>query len=247
MEYNIYCDESCHLSYDDSDCMVLGAIQCPKFVRKRISDDIRMLKKKHGLSEKFELKWTKVGKKKLEFYYEIIDYILLEQNLKFKCLIFDNKNDLVSTHPTDDEYNLWYYRMYYILLNEFTTPNDHFFIYMDIKDTRGGDRIRTLQNVLCNNIYDFKNEVIRRIQLIRSEEAEILQLVDLLIGAIGYYSRKRELIDLELSQPNELSEAKIKIIQRLKEKTGLNLISSSSVNNNFNILVVRGNFNEIQR
>ena len=29
-EYNLYCDESCHLEHDDSDVMVLGALIIPK-------------------------------------------------------------------------------------------------------------------------------------------------------------------------------------------------------------------------
>lgn len=246
MEYNIYCDESCHLSYDKFNQMLLGAIQCPIQCRKRICNDIRQLKKKHNLPENFEIKWTKVGGKKIEFYYDLIDYIFLEKNLKFKCLIFDNKDDLVKLNPSNEEYNLWYYRMYFILLNEFTNPNDKCSIYMDIKDTRGGDRIKTLQNVLCNNIYDFKKEVIRKIQLIRSEESEILQLVDLMIGAIGYYSRNKVIIDLKEGMSYKLSNAKIGIVEKIKEITGLNLVTSSTENSNFSILVVRGKFDEIQ-
>lgn len=30
MEYNIYCDESCHLPHDAFDLMVIGGLSCPK-------------------------------------------------------------------------------------------------------------------------------------------------------------------------------------------------------------------------
>lgn len=245
MEYNIYGDESCHLSFDNFDCMILGAIQTPLKNRKRICDDIKKIKLQHHLSKDYELKWTKVGRKKIDFYYDIIDYIFMELNLNFKCLILKNKDELIRTNPSNEEYNLWYYRMYYMLINEFISPDDHYSIYMDIKDTKSGDRIKMLQKVLCNNIYDFKSQVIKKIQLIRSEESEIIQLVDLLIGAIGYYFRNKESIDLGIDKHEGLSETKIKIIRRIQEKTGLNLTTSSRTNSNFNIIVIRGKFNEI--
>ena len=40
--YNIYCDENCHLEYDKSDIMVLGAIMCPKELVHQISKDIEV-------------------------------------------------------------------------------------------------------------------------------------------------------------------------------------------------------------
>lgn len=46
MEYNIYCDESCHLLNDNINDMVLGAVWCPKERVKEISDRIKQIKKK---------------------------------------------------------------------------------------------------------------------------------------------------------------------------------------------------------
>ena len=60
MEYNIYCDESCHLQNDHSKVMVLGAIWCLKEKRKEISIRLQEIKVKHGLAANFEVKWNKV-------------------------------------------------------------------------------------------------------------------------------------------------------------------------------------------
>ena len=40
MEYNIYCDESCHLEHDKSNSMSLGAIYCRKDKLKEINNNI---------------------------------------------------------------------------------------------------------------------------------------------------------------------------------------------------------------
>ena len=66
-EYNIYCDESCHLEHDNSPVMVLGAISCPKDKKSEMFNDIRRIKERVGLSTYFEIKWTKVSISKIDF------------------------------------------------------------------------------------------------------------------------------------------------------------------------------------
>ena len=36
VEYNVYCDESCHLEHDNSNVMVIGAVYCPKKMEKKL-------------------------------------------------------------------------------------------------------------------------------------------------------------------------------------------------------------------
>ena len=43
-EYNLYCDESCHLEHDDSDVMVLGALIIPKDKKQEITENILQIK-----------------------------------------------------------------------------------------------------------------------------------------------------------------------------------------------------------
>ena len=79
---NIYCDESCHLQNDASDIMLLGAIACKKRDVKKFSRDIRKIKKSYGLSESFEIKWTKVSPAKVDFYLALVDYFFNHDNNK---------------------------------------------------------------------------------------------------------------------------------------------------------------------
>ena len=59
MEYNVYCDESCHLISNDSKYMLIGAVYCPKHKVKKVNKYIEYLKKNYNLSDKIELKWNK--------------------------------------------------------------------------------------------------------------------------------------------------------------------------------------------
>ncbi|WEV18640.1 DUF3800 domain-containing protein [Clostridium perfringens] len=185
---NIYCDESCHLENDLSDVMVLGGIACNKDEKVKIFNDIRSIKVKHNLSSWFEIKWTKVSKSKIDFYKELIDYFF-NNDLKFRGVVAKNKKGLDHDKYNNGDYNEWYYKMYYLLLDHMIIPMDRYRIFIDIKDTKGGPKVEKLHEVLCNNKYDFKREVIEDIKQINSKESEILQLTDLFIGALSYKNR----------------------------------------------------------
>ncbi len=43
--------------------------------------------------------------------------------------------------------------------------------------------------MLANNAYDFKRQIVRGIDLVRSEQVQQVQLADLLIGAVSYLHR----------------------------------------------------------
>ena len=67
MEYNIYCDESCHLKNDDSKVMVLGAVWCIKEKKRKILKRIREIKPIDGVPEDLEKKRKQVCTAKKNF------------------------------------------------------------------------------------------------------------------------------------------------------------------------------------
>lgn len=206
--FNLYCDESCHLENDKQESMVLGGVWCPENKVKSITKDINEIKAKYGLSKFAELKWTKVSPSKLEMYKEIINYFFDNTDLHFRCLVIKDKSELKHEkfNQTHDD---WYYKMYYYMIINVIVPSEKYNIYLDIKDTQSAHKVKRLQEVLCNSIYDFDLKQIRKVQNIRSHESAILQLSDILIGAVGYNSR---LLDG--------SKAKIELMNLIKSKSG---------------------------
>ena len=189
MRTNIYCDESCHLQHDGFPVMVLGAISCPEEKKREVFDDIRQIKIKHNLNSYFEIKWTKVSESKIDFYLEVIKYFWDSPDLCYRGLVATSKDRLDHDTYNNGEHDLWYYKMYYYLLDAIIFPQNSYKILIDKKDTHGGKRVQKLHEVLCNNQYDFKKEVIKAVCQIDSRESEILQLTDLINGAISYYYR----------------------------------------------------------
>ena len=93
-QINIYCDESCHLENDQQNSMFLGGVWCSKDKTKEILKRIKEYKIKHGLKNNFEIKWTKISPKKIDFYLDTVDYFFDDDDLHFRCLIVPDKKKL---------------------------------------------------------------------------------------------------------------------------------------------------------
>lgn len=224
--YNVYCDESCHIENDKQKVMVLGAVWCPTEEVKNISRRIREIKEQHGVNKNLEIKWTKISPAKLKFYLNIIDYFFDTDDLHFRCLVAPDKS--ILTHQEfKQNHDEWYYKMYFDMLKTILSPDEKYRIYIDIKDTKGGDKIRKLHEVLSNNLYDFNREVVERLQIVRSHEVEIMQITDLIMGAICCVNRNLN-----------TNEAKNLIIKRIKERSGYSLIKTTLYKENkFNVFI----------
>lgn len=186
--FNIYCDESCHLEHDQQKVMILGAVWCPLEKAREISVRLREIKAKHGMKPGFETKWTKVSASKQELYLDLVDYFFDDDDLRLRVLVVPDKTKLAHELHQQD-HDTWYYKMFFDLLKVLFDPRCRYRIYLDIKDTRSAAKVAKLHEILSNNLYDFKREIIERVQNVHSHEIELLQLADLLIGAISYVNR----------------------------------------------------------
>lgn len=211
---NIYCDESTHLPNDGQPFMVLGAIVCPVNRSHEINVRLREIRGKYGIHSDFELKWTKVSPSKIDFYLDVIDYFFDDDDLNFRAVIAPKQGlDHKRFNQTHDD---WYYKMMFYLIRNVLPAQDEAFIYLDKKDTNGQKKIDRLRNVIANAEYDFDRSNIRRLQIVESHHVGLLQLADLLIGAINYANRN-----------DETSEAKLRLIARIRERSGVSLTQTT--------------------
>ena len=94
MLYNVYCDETCHLEYDNSNVMVLGAVWCPQAKLREINERIRQIKKRNNVSEAMEMKWTKISPAKVDLYKDLVNYFFDDDDLHFRGVIIPDKTRL---------------------------------------------------------------------------------------------------------------------------------------------------------
>lgn len=108
-------------------------------------------------------------------------------------------------------------------------PKNEYRIYLDIKDTRSASKIAKLHEVLCNNLYDFRREILRHIQTVRSHEVQLLQLCDVLLGAVGYANRNLH-----------TSPAKERLVERIRQRSSYSLRRSTLIGESkFNLFAWR--------
>lgn len=225
---HVYCDESCHLEKDHKRAMVLGAVWCPASHRAMLARLIKEKKKAHGLAHDFEIKWVKVSPGKLDFYRELIDLFFDQPMLHFRGLVVPEKK-LLDHGRFEQNHDQFYYKMWYLLLNRLIDPVNYYRIFLDIKDTQGQKKVTKLHDVLCNANYDFDRGVIQTIEQVHSHDVVLLQLADLLIGALGY-------VHHELHE----SPAKLALVAHVRQRSGLQLGKSSLLRaDKFNLFIWR--------
>jgi hypothetical protein len=210
---NVYCDESCHLERDNAAAMVLGAVWCPREEARSLNTQIALLKSKHNLSPFFEIKWGKVSSSKLAFYEALLDLFFQSAGLNFRAWIVPDKSILQHANYAQS-HDDWYYKMYFNMLKVILRPNGQriYHVYMDIKDTRSRAKLKKLHEVLANANYDFQREIVAKLQHVHSHDIGLLQLADLLIGAVSYAARQ-----------STGSSAKLHLVEMIRERSGLTL------------------------
>jgi len=215
--FNVYCDESCHLENDRQQVMLLGAVWCRNDLSRSIAKRLKAIKKKHDLSPTFEIKWTKASPAKIDFYMDVLSYFFEEKGLYFRALIIPDKTKLRHKSFNHD-HDTWYYKMYFEMLKVLLNPHDRYHIYLDIKDSKSGEKVAKLHEVLCNNAYDFQRQIIERVQTVRSHEIEQLQLVDLLIGCV-----------LAANRNGEMGGAKKALVEKMCQLSGYCLTQTTLI------------------
>jgi hypothetical protein len=190
--------------------MVLGAIVCRTQNENHINNLLKGIKEKNGVTPNIELKWTKVSPSKLKMYKEAID-LILNEDLYVRVLIADK--EALNHEAFEQTHDDWYYKMYYTLINYFgTIYTTDYRIFFDIKDTHSNIKTKRLSNILENkhfSTYDIK--------AVRSHEKQLIQLIDVLIGAAGYKY-----------QNLKGSKAKLDLIDYIESKFSIDITSPTA-------------------
>jgi len=204
--FNFYCDESTHLENDGFPYMIIAYVSSAWNQIKLHSQYIYHLREKHHF--KGEIKWSKLSESNYPFYSELIDYFFAT-DLNFRAVIVNKSK--IDNEKLGFTFNDFYYRMYYQLLHHKIDMEHTYNIYLDIKDTcsfRKNKKLREILNIQYGNI--------RNLQFIHSHESVLLQLTDVIMGALNYNLRgEKKMI------------AKLKIIEKIKRHANRSLDCST--------------------
>ncbi|HRD39860.1 MAG TPA: DUF3800 domain-containing protein [Bacteroidia bacterium] len=211
--FNLYCDESTHLQNDGMPYMLISYVSCAYNQLKTHKEYIKHLKKKH--SYKGEIKWSNISTKKYHFYSDLIDYFF-STDLLFRAVIIE------KTQIKSENFSEFYFMMYYQLLHHKLNLEHNYNVYFDIKDTCSHQKLHKLKTILKYNA------AIRNFQFIKSHESSLMQITDVIMGAINY----------KLRGLNKVT-AKNKIIEKIESHSKLSLTQSTAKNaDKFNLFFI---------
>lgn len=218
--FNLYCDESCHIERDHKKYMLMGYVQVPYDQLDFYKKEISQLRLKHEYAQ--EIKWTKVSHGQAAFFNELTD-LFFNTQLTYRAIVIE-KSTIQQLDP-DQDFDDFYYKMYYQLIYHKLDMEASYNIYLDIKDTLSRRKVRDLHDVL-----QLKYSTIRTIQTIRSQESTLLQLADFFTGALNY----------KLNEPEGKVIAKLNIIERIEQSCGHPLdCSTEKAHDKFNLFFIK--------
>lgn len=184
-----YCDES-----GQTACryMVLGGVIVPDTNLSTLCRKISDWRQSNAMNS--ELKWTKVSNQKYEEYRRLIDLFFdhakSPMRWAFKSVVFDMwAMDYGKFHNGDRELGFYKF-MYQFLLHQFgkhaKTDEHRLMVYLDHRNT--SYRLADLKGILnsgARKVHGRTVDVFKSIEPIDSKACDILQLADVLMGAIG--------------------------------------------------------------
>lgn len=205
--FNFYCDESCHLEKDKTPFMLIAYVSSAFNQVRMHNDNMRKIKQNHNLHT--EAKWSSLSKSSYPFYTELIDYFFAT-DLQYRAIVIEKSQ--LKHEDYNQSHDDFYYKMYFQLLSKKILADCNYNIYLDIKDTRSAKKVNGLRAFLNNNFV-----AVRNLQNIRSHESELMQLTDVITGAIGYHLRGFDKVI-----------AKTKVIEKIKSRSKLPLTASTA-------------------
>lgn len=188
---NIYCDESSQTGHR---YMVIGALCCRTDTAFKIATVFDETIQPFNVSS--ELKWTKVKRHSVRMYEEVMDAafaLIVTGHLTYQCIVIDTtKTDHKTYNEGDPE--IGFNKYLFLLLDRYSYKYrsfPSFRAYLDRRETKHTpERMREMLNLRAAKrklVY----EPFSSVQFIRSENSRLIQVADIITGAIAYTSNRQ--------------------------------------------------------
>jgi hypothetical protein len=189
--WQISCDES---RVDGCKFMLFGALSIPAYAQASFDQADRNFR--HATNNDLaHFKWVKAASnKKLPDYLALVD-LFFNQGAFFKCLIVEkSKVDYARYHKRDHE--LGFYKFYFLLLSRLVKFNLEYFVRVHRRSDKNRARLIDLQaatNNWCRKTAGKHITPVRSLEGAEFTKHTELQIVDVLLGAVGYHWERMHL------------------------------------------------------
>jgi hypothetical protein len=209
--------------------MVLAGLTCARKRAPEINQELAYIR--DGFRMHAELKWSKVHRSKIAEYKAFIDYLFLliqTDRMRFHALVVD-------THLVDHrafnggDTEMGFYKFYYqLLLHSFGgkylrgATEDRCDVFLDRRNTKY--KLETLRGCLNGGMrkrYRVSSDPFKTIEPRDSHDVDLLQIVDIVAGAIGYQKNGLHLLP-------GAKDAKVELARYIAEKAALPNLSDGT-------------------
>ena len=214
---HVYCDES---RQTQDRYMVFGGIIVPATGVQPFDKAMDLWRDAQNMHA--ELKWTKVSNQKLGEYKSLMDLFFSltgKGQLHFRSVVFDTTQiDYKTYHKGNKE--LGFYKFFYqFLLHSFgeyaAKKNRRLLVHLDRRHTK--QKLSTFGLILDRGIckrYECDRKVVTNVEAVDSKKCNLMQVADVLMGAIGYQNN-----DCHIRQGAK--RAKIQLADYIAQKANL--------------------------
>lgn len=185
--FNVYCDESRHTSNPEDPFMVIGALSCPREKREEITRRINEIRKQHNTWREFG--WKTLSPNRRDFYWALLELFASEPSLSFRCIVVD-RTVLNHEQYNDGDNELGFYKLYYQMLVHWLKRDCSYHIFLDWQQNQIQQRFIDLRDILRRRLTG--KAKIECLEPVSSHQIPLIQLADLLIGAVGYAWNDRQ-------------------------------------------------------
>ena len=229
MQIDLYCDESRQDLLVNKEAIAsknryvsFGGLLVPREKRLLLKQRIKELKKNSGIAKEF--KWGNVSNNKIDFYKSLVDLFFDTDfnDVCFRCVIIDAQ-EIDNEKYNDADQELGYYKFYYQLIHNWINSGDTYYVFTDYKTNKEKNRLQELCRILNRK---YSRNSIEIIQAIDSAESVLLQLQNILMGAVSYKYNYEE---------SGTSIAKTQLVNYIEEKLDKRICATNLSEYKFNI------------
>lgn len=192
-KFHIYCDESC----TQHQFTVIGCVFCHEALVSRLNNKIAEIQGRHGI--KSEMKWNKVKPGNLAAYKEVVDLFVRGKNanqMHYYALVVNNSQMNHRLYNEGDK-EIGFNKMLFQVLFQFVRryrQRPRFYAYLDGRTTKHTpEKLRTMLNAKASKDFSIVHNPFRVCQFRPSEAEPLIQLADILSGAVGYVTNEMDL------------------------------------------------------
>lgn len=215
-DFSFYCDEA---GISNDRFTVVGGICLHHDSIQSALDNMASFREKTGMYK--ELKWAKISNQKSREYSELVDYFFAMNNINifhFHCLIFDSHNWRHNAFNQGDR-DIGLSKLYYqVLLHKFARlcgPSGSLYVRLDHRNSSTSlHDLRRMLNLAAARDLNIANDPFKQIVSADSKECDLLQLNDVILGAVCAARNGKHLLATG-------RESKRTIAKMVLEKSGL--------------------------